>query len=384
MAATNNAVNLNAAGIVGYDGLGVFSGSTVTQDAIILGGATTDTLASVGPLANGELVIGSTGVSPVVGSLTSTDLSVTITPGPGTIDLSAAGGGGITTINGDSGSVTGATVSLLANSGSAGCGSSVSFTAASATELDFSVTDSLGNVILGQNSGNALISGYDNICLGGGNLGILTSGSYNICIGGQGPGVGLVDGTYNCVIGTGAYGNAASGNNNLIFGSPAGNNYTGSESNNILLNSSGIVGESNAIHIGDLNVVTPPTKCFMGGIDGVTVTGTAVLVSTSGQLGDVVSSREFKENIEDIGEESSRLLGLRPVRFNYKSDSSYATSYGMIAEEVEEIYPELVLYKNDKPYSIKYHEMPALLLNEMQKMVKRIDELEKQIGRKNA
>jgi len=110
MVATNNAINLSAAGIVGYDGTGIFAGTTVTQYAVITGGATSDTLSSVGPLTNGQLVIGSTGVAPVAASLTA-GTGISITPGAGTISIAATGTSFGWT------DVTGTTQAMVVNSG---------------------------------------------------------------------------------------------------------------------------------------------------------------------------------------------------------------------------------------------------------------------------
>jgi hypothetical protein len=74
---------------------------------------------------------------------------------------------------------------------------------------------------------------------------------------------------------------------------------------------------------------------------------------------------------------SGKLLELRPVTFNYKKDSSEIIQYGLIAEEVEKVYPELVSFDSDgKPMSVQYHVLPAMLLNEIQKLSKRIEFLE--------
>jgi hypothetical protein len=107
------------------------------------------------------------------------------------------------------------------------------------------------------------------------------------------------------------------------------------------------------------------------------VTGNAVLVDSSGNLGVATSSRRFKENIKDMDVASGKLLELRPVTFNYKKDSSETIQYGLIAEEVEKVYPELVSFDSDgKPMSVQYHVLPAMLLNEIQKLSKRIEFLE--------
>ena len=88
---TNNAINLSAAGVVSYNGAGVFTGSTLTQFAVLLGGAT-NAIASLGPLTDGQLVIGSTGVSPAASTLTA-GTGITISNGAGTITISSSAAG---------------------------------------------------------------------------------------------------------------------------------------------------------------------------------------------------------------------------------------------------------------------------------------------------
>ncbi len=91
-----------------------------------------------------------------------------------------------------------------------------------------------------------------------------------------------------------------------------------------------------------------------------------------------VSSRRYKENIHDMNDYSEYIYRLRPVTFDYKDKHSPFKAAGLIAEEVEEVAPELVAYAdNGVPMSVKYHELPALLLNEIQKLRKEVDELKK-------
>ena len=93
--------------------------------------------------------------------------------------------------------------------------------------------------------------------------------------------------------------------------------------------------------------------------------------TTTGQLGVASSSRRFKEQILDMGEGSSRLFQLRPVTFFYKpqyDDGSHTLQYGLIAEEVAKVYPDMVAYDKDgQPYTVKYQYLAPMLLNELQK-----------------
>jgi hypothetical protein len=91
-------------------------------------------------------------------------------------------------------------------------------------------------------------------------------------------------------------------------------------------------------------------------------------VSGSGQLGICGSSARYKRDIRDMGAASSGVMRLRPVVFRYRSDAKSQQQYGLIAEEVARVYPELVDYDHEgKPLTVRYLELNAMLLNELQK-----------------
>jgi len=96
-----------------------------------------------------------------------------------------------------------------------------------------------------------------------------------------------------------------------------------------------------------------------------------VYVNSSGQLGTLTSSRRFKNDIRDIGNSSDRLMQLRPVSFRYKDSAEkgpHPLQYGLIAEEVATVYPDLVQYdKQGKPFTVYYHLLTPIMLNELQK-----------------
>ena len=82
-----------------------------------------------------------------------------------------------------------------------------------------------------------------------------------------------------------------------------------------------------------------------------------------------------------MASDSSSILNLRPVSFTLKSKPALGKQTGLIAEEVEKVAPSLVVYnKSGQPDSVKYHELPALLLNELQKALKRIEALEAKVS----
>jgi hypothetical protein len=160
------------------------------------------------------------------------------------------------------------------------------------------------------------------------------------------------------------------GNNNVVIGYNAGSNYTGAESNNIIIGygNTGIAGDSNVTRIG-----TPTTnKLFMYGMYGITSSGgIPVYVNASSQLGTITSSRRFKENITDA--KTYDVSKLRVVNFNYINDETKTQQIGLIAEEVEELYPELVVYDENKlPYTVKYMDLIPILLQKIQALEKLI------------
>jgi hypothetical protein len=120
---------------------------------------------------------------------------------------------------------------------------------------------------------------------------------------------------------------------------------------------------------------------FAAGITGTT-TGLSgavpVVIDANGQLGTTSSSRRYKEDIQDMGDASSGLLRLRPVRFRYKQayrDGSKPVDYGLIAEEVAEVYPDLVAHSLDRKIeTVQYQKLNAMLLNEVQKQHREIEE----------
>jgi trimeric autotransporter adhesin len=109
------------------------------------------------------------------------------------------------------------------------------------------------------------------------------------------------------------------------------------------------------------------TRAFIAGVAGVPVTGSPVLIDSSGQLGILASSARYKDDIEPMGARSQKVHHLRPVTFHYKQDPERARQYGLIDEEVAEAYPELVTRGTDGEIeSMQYHELIPMLLNEVQ------------------
>ena len=171
----------------------------------------------------------------------------------------------------------------------------------------------------------------------------------------------------NTASGVHALGSNTSGSNNLAEGWHAGTNLT-TGSNNIDLGNVGVAAESGAIRIGTSGT---QTKAYIAGIYGTSVSGNAVVVSSTGQLGVVVSSERFKTDIAPMGLDPAKLQALRPVTFHLKTDPRGAVQYGLIAEEVAKVYPELVIRDPaGRIDGVRYDELAPMLLNEVQEQQK--------------
>ena len=111
--------------------------------------------------------------------------------------------------------------------------------------------------------------------------------------------------------------------------------------------------------------------CFIGSIRGVTTQNAdavPVLIDSAGQLGTLSSSRRFKTDIKPIDKSSESILSLKPVSFRYKVHKNSTRQFGLIAEEVAEVNPDLVIDDADgKPYTVRYEAVNAMLLNEFLK-----------------
>ncbi|MFI5058784.1 MAG: tail fiber domain-containing protein [Candidatus Acidiferrales bacterium] len=187
-------------------------------------------------------------------------------------------------------------------------------------------------------------------------------------------------GSQNTAFGTSALDNLVIGNNNIAIGNSAGINLTDGDSNNISIGSPGVGGESTVIRIGTTGV---HTAAYMAGIFGTSVfsgDGVGVFVGSQGQLGINMSSRRFKDDIADMAGESDLLMKLRPVSFYYKPelDPTHTRQYGLVAEEVAQVSPQLVVFDKDGvPQTVRYHFVNAMLLNEVQKQRQLIEEEQK-------
>ncbi|MGD0297976.1 MAG: tail fiber domain-containing protein [Bryobacteraceae bacterium] len=222
-------------------------------------------------------------------------------------------------------------------------------------------------------------SGIGNTATGVSALANNGAGRYNVAAGWNA--LYFNKGDDNTAIGSFALQDNGSGGNNIALGVEAGF-YLTTGSNNIEIGNQGNAGEGNTIRIG---VEGTQAATYIAGIFNATVTGGCqVVVASTGQLGCVTSSARYKRDVRDMADSSDKLMKLRPVTFLYKSDETGAQQYGLIAEEVEKVYPELVVHDADgKAETVAYHLLPAMLLNEVQKQARASEELARQIEQKD-
>ena len=178
----------------------------------------------------------------------------------------------------------------------------------------------------------------------------------------------------NTAIGEGALLSTTTGNHNTALGHSAGIQQTiGSNNVYIGANMQGVAGESNA--------------CYIGSIFGqISIGGTAVSVNSSNKLGTIVSSQRFKEDIKPMDKVSEVLFALKPVAFRYKKeiDPKGTPQLGLVAEEVEKVNPDFVVRDQEgKPYSVRYDQVNAMLLNEFLKEHRKVENLEATVAQQH-
>jgi len=234
-------------------------------------------------------------------------------------------------------------------------------------------TTGYANTAFGNNALIANTTGWGNTAIGVTPLVHNTTGNANTAVGGNTMGANIT-GSRNTAIGlatlnnsTGSYNTAVGHSAGLGLESGDNNTYIGSN-----VQTSAIT-ESNTIRIGSGN-----TSTYISGISGRTSSaGVAVYVNSSNKLGTLTSSRRYKEDIQEMADTTDDLMKLRPVTFFYKKeyvDGPRLRQYGLIAEEVAEVYPDLVQYDADgKPFTVYYQFVNAMLLNEVQQQHQKME-----------
>jgi hypothetical protein len=179
-------------------------------------------------------------------------------------------------------------------------------------------------------------------------------------------------GPQNFFGGAGAGNFTLTGSNNIGLGYQAGQNLTTGNSN-IDIGSLGVAGDDSTIRIG-----SGQTQTFIAGISEATAaSGIAVYVNSDGQLGTLTSSARFKQDIHSMDQASDVLLALRPVTFRYKPelDPHGLQQFGLVAEEVEKIDPDLVARDDqNRIHTVRYEAVNAMLLNEFLKQHRKVEE----------
>lgn len=189
----------------------------------------------------------------------------------------------------------------------------------------------------------------------------------------------LSTGSYNTALGTQSADTVTTGSNNVVIGYRA--DTAAATDNAICIGNDTSTSTSNSINIGNS---TDHTTNYQAGIRGVTTgnaDAVAVLIDSAGQLGTISSSRRYKENINPI-DNIDNLYNLNPVSFNYKTQPNDIT-FGLIAEEVHEVLPDIVVYKDrdgeKAPETVQYHLLSPLILSMIKNNKQLLDDLDDQL-----
>ena len=245
---------------------------------------------------------------------------------------------------------------------------------AEGTNALFSLTTGANNTAIGTKALFGNTTGRQNTATGDHALRHNTTGIQNTATGALALFFNTIGGN-NTANGLNALLNNTTGTNNIALGTSAGINLT-TGNNNIYIGNAGTSGgESAKIRIG---TVGTQTATFIAGISGVTVPGgVGVIVGTNGKLGTTVSSARFKDQIKPMDKASEAVLALKPVTFRYKHelDPNGIPQFGLVAEEVEEVNPDLVARDaQGKVYTVRYEAVNAMLLNEFLKEHRTVQE----------
>jgi Chaperone of endosialidase len=249
------------------------------------------------------------------------------------------------------------------------------------------LNDADSNTAIGATALFLNTSGFENSAVGFGALALNDTGGDNTATGfralssntsgfantanGTGALFSNTTGTSNTAVGWFALQSNTEGGNNTIIGAGAGGSIT--TASNVICIGANVSGENAS------------SSCYIGHIFNATSSGgSAVFVNTNGKLGTNTSSKRFKEEIKSMDKASEALLALKPVTFRYKKeiDPAGTSQFGLVAEEVERVNPDLVVRdKEGKPYSVRYDQVNAMLLNEFLKEHRKNEEQEATIAR---
>jgi hypothetical protein len=230
-----------------------------------------------------------------------------------------------------------------------------------------------GNVAIGADALTNNFDGLDNTAIGGAALASNRDSGDNTAVGFTA--LQNSTGGANTAVGSGALGNNTTGGANTALGNLAGSSQT-TGTNNVYIGAaiSGVAGESDT--------------CRIRSIFGQTAAnGSAVFITSGNKLGTDTSSKRFKEAIKPMDKASEALLSLKPVTFRYRKeiDPEGKSQFGLVAEEVEKVNPNLVVRdEKGRPYSVRYEQVNAMLLNEFLKEHKTVRELKATAAKQEA
>ena len=219
----------------------------------------------------------------------------------------------------------------------------------------FDNTEGFNNTAIGYNALLRNTTAGDNAAIGTTALFNNTTGEFNVAVGSQ------------------ALYNNGSGDSNTVVGDSAGFNITGSGNVCIGAGINGVVGENNITRIRNV-------------YESV-ATEQAVYVTSDNRIGTLTSSRRYKDEIKPMKKASEAIHSLRPVRFRYKKevDPTRSLCFGLIAEDVAKVSPELVtLDREGKPQTVRYEAINAMLLNEFLKQHRKVESQESRIQQQEA
>ena len=324
-----------------------------------------ETRAEDGGLANGNTAEGTGALASFTTGAQNTGLGLDalVNDAAGGNNNTANGAGALFANTADGNTATGA-LALESNTS----GTNNTATGISAIQGNPNGSNGSYNTATGGFTLSANIDGSNNTATGIAALGSNTHGNSNTGTG-QDALLRNTTGSLNTAEGSEALAFNTTGSNNVALGFSAGNKLTtGSNNIDVGANVLGAAGEANTIRIGKVGT---QQKAFVAGIYGKTVaSGVGVMINSSGQLGTVQSSARFKQDIKPMEKASEALLKLKPVTFRYKEelDPDGIPQFGLIAEEVEKINPDLVV-RDEKGIitTVRYDAVNAMLLNEFLK-----------------
>jgi trimeric autotransporter adhesin len=242
-------------------------------------------------------------------------------------------------------------------------------------------TEGGGNTAVGalalKNNAGGLGSSSQNTAVGQGALETTTGSGRNTALGRQALNLNTM-GNSNTAVGADALSGNSTGSDNIAVGDGAGGLLT-TGSNNIDIGNDGVANEANTVRIGTSGT---QTDTYIAGIYGRPPGANTlpVVCADNGKLTANASSRRFKHDIKQMDSASEAILALKAVSFRYNNDSTNTPWFGLIAEDVAEVNPDLIARdKEGKPFGVRYDQVNVMLLNEFLKEHRKVEELQKQV-----